>query len=384
MKIESSQSIHVTLYTILLHLYPSEYRQEFDREMREVFSQAIADASRRGSFSLGLLLINELLDLPVSLLRVHKQIRYNKTIANPAANPDAPFELSWRELLVVLAVFLLPAMMILANPVMTPALETTQSPGISAVLLFLAVMIAAGLLRGVPLWSVPYLGIILVVAGYLYLFQWVASLVSPALISNFSPGQWDRSTYLLLKVISNGMLWLMLFCLTLLVVALLALLNRFQPLFSRTRHDWTMLSYILYGESVFALIFLFNNHRFDRSFIITSLLCLGIGLWFYLRYASSWKRLLALLGGLSLAMWIAIFGAAVSPAAAGSLGELLTLNHARDIFDARALNSSAGMLLLIWLGMLIMLLLPTLLSGRLDRFGQDRPGGENFHANYSI
>ena len=151
MKIESSQSIHVTLYTILLHLYPSEYRQEFDREMREVFSQAIADASRRSSFSLGLLLINELLDLPVSLLRVHKQIRYNKTIANPAANLNAPLELSWRELLVALAVFLLPAMMILANPVMTPALETTQSPGISAVLLFLAVMIAAGLLRGVPL-----------------------------------------------------------------------------------------------------------------------------------------------------------------------------------------------------------------------------------------
>jgi hypothetical protein len=83
-------------------------------------------------------------------------------------------------------------------------------------------------------------------------------------------------------------------------------------------------------------------------------------------------------------MWIAIFGAAVSTGAGGSLGELLTLNHARDIFDVRALNSSAGMLLLIWLGMLIMLLLPTLLSGRLDRFGQDRPGGENFHANYSI
>ena len=36
------------------------------------------------------------------------------------------------------------------------------------------------------------LGLILVVAGYLYLFQWIASLVSPALISNFTPGPWDR------------------------------------------------------------------------------------------------------------------------------------------------------------------------------------------------
>ncbi len=381
MKNEPRLSIHGTLYTALLHIYPSEYRKEFAEEMQEVFSQAIADASRSGSFSLVSLLINELLDLPLSALRVHKQIRSTRTVSTPAANPNAPLELSWRELLVALAVFLLPAMMILANPVMT---ETAQPAGISAVLLFLAVMIAAGLLRGVPLWSVPYLGIILVVAGYLYLFQWIASLVSPALISNFSPGQWDHSTYLLLKVISNGMLWLMLFCLTLLVVALLALLNRFQPLFSRTRQDWTMLSYILYGESVFALLFLFENHHFDRSFIIASLLCLGVGLWFYLRSPARWKRLLALLGGLSLAMWIAVFGATVSTAAGRSLGELLNLNNARDIFDIRALNSSAGLLLLIWLGMLIMLLLPTLLAGRPGRFGGGSQGGDNYHANYSI
>ena len=382
MKIESRLSIHDILFSALLCLYPSEYRQEFAEEMREVFSQTIADASSRGTFSVGQLLIKEMLALPVSALRVHMQIRHSRTLAN--VNPDAPLELSWRELLVALAVFLLPAMMILANPMMTPALDTSQSAGISAVLLFLAVMLAAGMLRGVPLLSLPYLGIILVVAGYLYLFQWVASLVSPALISNFSPGPWDRSTYLLLKVISNGMLWLMLFCLTLLVVALLALLNRFQPLFSRTRQDWTMLSYILYGESVFALLFLFENHRFERSFMSASLLCLGIGVWIYLRSAARWKRLLALLGGLSLAMWITVFGATVSTAAGGSLGELLNLNHVRDIFDMRALNSSAGLLLLIWLGMLIMLLLPTLLARRPGRLGQGGRGEEKFHANYSI
>jgi hypothetical protein len=366
--------MHDTLYTALLRFYPAEYRQEFAEEMQEVFAQARADASRNGSFSLVSLLINEVLDLPLSALRVHMQIRSNRPVSS-TANPDAPLELSWRELLVALAVFLLPAMMILANPVLA---DTTQPARLPAVLLFLGVMIAAGLLRGVPLWSLPYLGLILVVAGYLYLFQWIASLVSPALISNFTPGPWDRSTYLLLKVISNGMLWLMLFCLTLLVVALLALLNRFQPLFSRTRQDWTMLSYILYGESVFALLFLFENHRFERSFIIASLLCLGVGLWFYLRSPARWKRLLALLGGLSLAMWVAVFGASVSTAAGRSLGGLLTLTN------VRALNSSSGLLLLIWLGMLIMLLLPGLLAGRPGRFGRGSPGGDNYHANYSI
>ena len=384
MNTDSRQSLHETLYSALLHFYPSEFQQEFAEEMREVFSQAIADASRGGSFSQGLRFINELLALPVAVLHVHMQLRNSRKVSPNTAKQDAPLELSWRELLVALAVFLLPAMMILANPVMAPALESTQSAGIPAVLLFLAVMIAAGMLRGVPLLSLPYLGIILVVAGYLYLFQWIASLVSPALISNFSLGQWDRSTYLLLKVISNGMLWLMLFCLTLLVVALLALLNRFQPLFSRTRHDWTILSYILYGESVFALLFLFENHRFERSFIIASLFCLGVGLWFYLRNAASWKRLLALLGGLSLAMWIAVLGVSISTAAGGLPGDLLSLKLIRDIFDIRALSSYAGQLLLIWLGMLIMLLLPTLLARRSGQVGQGGQGGENIHANFSI
>jgi hypothetical protein len=375
MKIENHLSIHHSLFSALLRFYPAEYRQEFAEEMEEVFAQASADASRGGSFSLVSLLINEVLDLPLAAVRVHRQVRSNRKGLSPAANPEVPPGLSWRELLVALAVFLLPAMMILANPVMS---GTARPGGISAWLLFLAVMIAVGMLRGVPLWSLPYLSLILVVAGYLYLFQWIASLVSPALISNFSPGQWDRSTYLLLTIISNGMLWLMLFCLTLLVVALLALLNRFQPLFSRTHQDWTMLSYILYGESVFALLFLFENHRFDRSFIIASLLCLGVGFWFYLRSPARWKRLLALLGGLSMAMWVAVYGATVSTAAGRSLGGLLTLTN------IRAINSSSGLLLLIWLGMLIMLLLPSLLAGRPGRYGRSSSGGGNFHANCSI
>ena len=367
MKIETRLSIHQSLFSALLRFYPAEYRQEFSEEMQEVFAQATADASRSGSFSLVSLLINEALDLPLAVVRVHRQVRSNRKDLTAATVPKTPPGLSWRELLVALAVFLLPAMMILANT------RTSQPGDISAGLLFLAVMIAAGLLRGVPLWSLPYLGLILVVAGYLYLFQWIASLVSPALISNFTPGPWDRSTYLLLTIISNGMLWMMLFCLTLLVVALLALLNRFQPLFSRTRQDWTMLSYILYGESVFALLFLFENHRFERSFIIASLLCLGVGLWFYLRSPARWKRLLALLGGLSLAMWIAVYGATASTAAG-----MLTLNN------LRAFNSPTGLLLLIWLGMLVMLLLPGLLAGRAGRFGRGNPGGGNYHANYSI
>jgi hypothetical protein len=128
MKNEPRLRIHNTLFSALLRFYPSEYRQEFAEEMQEVFSQAITDASRSGSFSLVSLLINELLDLPVSVLRVHRQIRSTSTVSTPTAKSVAPLELSWRELLVALAVFLLPAMMILVNLMIT---KTTQGEKIT-------------------------------------------------------------------------------------------------------------------------------------------------------------------------------------------------------------------------------------------------------------
>jgi hypothetical protein len=123
MKNDPRLSIHRILYSALLRFYPSEYRQEFAEEMEEVFAQAITDASRSGSFSLVSLLINELFDLPVSVLRVHRQIGSTSTVSTPAAKPDASLELSWLVLLIALAVFLLPPMIILAYPVMTMVIQ---------------------------------------------------------------------------------------------------------------------------------------------------------------------------------------------------------------------------------------------------------------------
>ncbi len=347
------------VYSTLLRFYPDRHHEEFADEMQEVFSQAVRDAFANGSISLGILLVNELVAIPGAVIRAHLQAQNVTPAAAGLPRTDKLTDLSWRELLVAMAVFILPALMLLLDHGSSPGPDSSQQGGLSLVVLFLGVMLLAGLLRGVPLLSIPYLGLILVVAGYLYTFQWIAGLVSPALISNFSPGAWDRSTYLLLKVISNGMLWLMLFCLTLLVVALMSLLNRFQPLFKRTGRDWTMLSYILYGESVFALLFLFEHYRFESSYIIAGVFCLGVGIWFYLRSSAGWKRILALVGGFSLAMWVAVIGA--SPGFA-----------------------PARQLMLTWLGMLVMLLLPALLARRKGQADPDNPGGDNFHASWSV
>jgi hypothetical protein len=350
MKPAAPASLDRLLYAALLWLYPPDFRREFGDEMREVFSQAATEATGKNPLELVTLIANELLSLPAAVLRAHAQARRNLP---PAAHRLPPLELSWKELLLSLSVFLLPAVMLLASqPSPASARSSTH-----AAILFLAVMVVAGFLRGMPLRSSPYFGLVLVVAGYLYLFQWVVSLVSPALISDLTPGAWDRSTYLLLQIISTGMLWLMLFCLTLLVVALLAIFNRFQPLFQRIEHDWTLFSYVLYGESVFVLLLLFENHHAAPAYAIASLLCLAGGGWFYLRAAQGGRRILALIGGVTLAMWIA----ALSRGWVGDSGSRLSPASGMD-------GSGIGQILLAWAWMVVALLLPALLRRPHRRF----------------
>ena len=348
------------LYSSLLRLYPRSFQDEFAEEMREVFSQAAGEALVEGRLALGRLYLKELAGLPASIWRAHYPVYANQQTSGRLALQSSRLEQSWKELLLALAVFLLPAVMVVINQ----APPVSSSIGLPAALLFVVVMIAIGWLGGLPLWSVPYAGIILIIAAYLYLFQWIADLISPSLISNFSPGPWDHSTYLMLEIFSTGMVWLMLFSLTLLVVALLAVFNRFQPLWVRIRHDWTLLSYILYGESFFVLVLLFESHRYDPSYAIASLLCLGAGIWLYLRSPKRSQRLLALVSCLTLAVGFA----AMEKSQLTSSTEWETLSNLRP--------PDSGRLLLSWVWMMVALLLPGMLS-RLPPVPSQKPPADS-------
>jgi hypothetical protein len=346
------------VYSAFLRLYPGSFRAEFAHEMRDAFWLAAKEASNQGILRLGLFFLKEMLSLPASIVHVRTQMRPRRS-SGRAHNFDSNLvEQPWKELLVALAVFILPASMVLTNQ---PA-EEFSTIGPSGAALFLVVMLLVGWLGGFPLWSVPYVGVVLAIAGYLYVFQWVVDLVGPTLISNFSPGPWDRSTYMLLEIVSNGMMWLMLLCLTLLVVALLQLFNRFQSLLARIRHDWTLVSYILYGESIFALVLLLEDHRHDPNYVIASLFCLLAGVWLYLRSQARRERLLALLGCLSLAVGIAVSDTWPHSSSQGSW------------LVGPAGSSEIGGLLLAWISMVAALLLPGLLA-RLP----SRPAGPTSH-----
>jgi len=355
----------VRLYHALLYLYPRSFRAEFAEEMQEVFSQAVEAASVKSVFSLAYLCLNELVSLPVSLARVHRSGRINRPIysALPLQKTIA-FAQPWQELILIFAVFLLPAGVILIN-------HSPQTPvpiDRLAALLFLGVMFLMGWLGGFPLWSLPYIGVVLVIGAYLFLFGWVVSLVSPSLIIfPLAPGPLvpsnpiDRSAYLLLQVISTGMVWLMLFCMTLLATALLAVFNSFQLLLGRVRHEWTLLSYILYAESAFVLLVLFESRRFDPNYAIAGALCLLSGAWLFLRSPVRWQRLLALTGCLTLAVGIAVLDRwPLDFAVAG-----VSWNDLRP--------TDVGRLLLSWVWMILALLLPGLLVRIPSKRGHTQP-----------
>jgi hypothetical protein len=341
-------------YKAILGLYPRGFRSEFSDEMGEVFEQAVQDASLRSPLALINLCLRELISLPSALLRARKPIAINSLQPEPVlSNQNLSFDWSWKELLLTLLVFLLPA-----NILLSDQFSSHPEPlSWLAVCLFLVLMLVIGWLGGFPLWSAPYIGIILVIAGYLVVFEWVVGLAAPALIAGFSPGRWDHSTYLLLQVASKGLFWLMLFCLTLLVVILLSLIKRFQPLAARVRQDWSMVSYILYGEAIFGLYFLYSSQGFDPNFAFASLLCLLAGVWFFLRSRAHGQRLLALVSCLTLAVALA------------AMDQWL---QAFSAWPAWSELRSAGVtrLLQVWFWVVSALLLPGLLSRRFLRRSQ--------------
>jgi hypothetical protein len=291
------------IYHALISFYPADYHSEFGEEMQEVFVQAAAGARQRGILALLSFWFHELATLPSAVVLARSGKNGSASLGGIQPVPDNLFRHPWQELILALAVFLLPAGVLLTIPSeQARFISNLWTAGI-----FLVIMLLIGWLGGLPLWSISYFGVVLVVGGYLYLFQWVVGLVTPALISDLSPGPWDHSTYLLLKIASTGLLWLMVFCLTLLVIALLMALNRFQPLLGRIRQDWTLLSYVFYGESIFALLILFKTQRFQANYVALGMLCLLAGIWFYQRCPKPGSRLLALIACLTLAFAIAVF-----------------------------------------------------------------------------
>jgi len=283
----------INLYRSFLLLFPSRFRNEFGEEMEMVFEESLDEANIQGE--LAITLLNEFSGLPAAALRQHLH-RPNQ----PPAEWEGPPSLG--ETLLTLGAFLLP----LAGYLIRFDSETAHQQVLNGIAVVLGLALLAGSVKGFPRWSLPSLGLALSTTSFFFVFQRTADRMAPAIIARLGLWPQNESAALLLEAGWAGLMWLSLFALTFLALGILAVLKKFHPLIERIRKDWTLASFTLYSGTLVTLVMADEQAGREPTFILASTLCLAVGAWLYLRSPRPWLRSLALLTGLTLALWTAI------------------------------------------------------------------------------
>ena len=113
------------------------------------------------------------------------------------------------------------------------------------------------------------------------------------------------------QIVHQGILWGSLLISILLIFLLTRLIPHLRPFHQRLRDDWTLLCFLLYGAIPLVIVLSFEEFKHEEPFLLSSFLVLALGAWLYLRGDRPWGRFWSLLGGLTLAMSIAVLGQAV-------------------------------------------------------------------------
>lgn len=295
------------LHRRALYLYPPGYLAENGEERQIVFRLVVQEAVLQGKFTVAKLVLRELRDLPGAIIHEHRR---EKSVPKMGMRTSAflTFEPgSQREMMAALAPFLLfgafstfLGYLRLSN-LIPHWLDVVIALSMLGLLLSL---FGIGVIKGFPRWFLPYIGLPLpLFCAYIFL-----DLVSnpPYKIQIVSTAPW-----LLREFVYQGQIWLGLLVAGLFLVLTAWILPPLRPFYWRLRRDWTLLSFILYGAALFALVLTFDDYVNEEPYKIASMLLLAGGGWLYLRSAYSWQRFLALFTGLTLAMIVAAVGKAI-------------------------------------------------------------------------
>ena len=148
---------------------------------------------------------------------------------------------------------------------------------------------------------IPITGTFLIIVMFIYLNS--ESFTLPGIIS------WPDSA--VGKVIALVGQYILIFLPILLlcagVLVLTALAPGFRPIFQEVRKDWSLVSYLLYGLSLF-MVMLNDEYRGLGPYQLASLIILFIGAFLYLSPASSWSRWIKLVFALELSMSVLGWG----------------------------------------------------------------------------
>jgi hypothetical protein len=293
-----------TFYALLLYLFPRAYREEYGDELRAVFNLSLDDAIQTGKVEAMSVMFRELMGLPQAILHEHLRERSKKKMKGKF---DSRFDFepgSRSEALVALAPFLLGGAVPMLFIYITNAMEIPLWIQIVFTLFMWASvgsLLVIGFTKGAPRWFMPYLGVPLPVIS-LIAFN---AIVNP---------EWrgfpflEESSWFVKQFVHQGILWIWIFVLTLLIFLLTRLIPRMRVFRQRLRTDWTLLCFILYGALPLVIVFSFEEFKHEEPYLLLSFLALALGAWFYLRSDTSWRGFGSLLGGMTLAISIAVMG----------------------------------------------------------------------------
>jgi exosortase O len=296
-------SLFTRLYAFLLSLFPPRFRDEFGGEMQEVFTQALEEAQTSGERRLWVMLLHEAWDLP--RLALSERLRERKLPPYvPAGDPPPPAAPIPRwAVWTSLSLFVIPALLVLITRVLPPNISS-----IVAVILvgFLITSIVAGLIKGLPDWSLPFLGVVISFVGVYGVLTMLESVLAPIWMSLFE--QLTHTEALLPRLtwqfIRSGHAA---FSILLVLAGLMIVLRLFsptRPFYDRLTQDRPQLSFILYGAIPLIILIDFDEYRYDELFTAALYLALAAGAWGYLRYRGQAKRILSLVIGVTLAFTI--------------------------------------------------------------------------------
>jgi len=288
-------------YSLLLHLFPKTYREEYGDELQTVFNSSLDDAIKVGWLEVVIVISRELVGLPRAIFYEHlRELRKAKM----KKGLDSYFNFingSWNEFLIVLLPFLLtggvmPLLSYLARERITSGMFGAVI--VLPLLSLFIVLLVVGAKKRLPRWSLPYLGFLMSMFS-LYILSIVFGTPIYLLFRNLR----DQSI-LIVDILWDGIFWYGL----LFAIFLLVLLSRVSSTFQRFKNDWTLSCFVLYGGVPFVLWITFDEYVGDEPYSVLAFLVLAVGAWLYLRSASEWTRFGALFIAMTLAMFIVAVG----------------------------------------------------------------------------
>ena len=292
-----------SLYRLLLRFYPRHFRDEFASEMRVVFEDALVEAAKDHPRAACTSFWRELRDWPRAVIVAQLQERRRVMRAQVERGLGRP--VPWWITVAAVSLFALPVLLTSRGG---SFLRPIGQFFFLALLAFVIVafVIDATKTKAFPRWSLPYAGLLAIVFVNFGLFRMAEGQIVRLKEQVVTVG--DELSRFAWGAIRSGLRWFFVLALLGLVVLVCAVLPSLRRTFAKMRRDWPKLSFLLYGAIVFICFFGFDEYQYEGPYMAAGMLSLALGAWFYLQGKTIARRILPLLAGATLAMWIMAVG----------------------------------------------------------------------------